>query len=95
MPRRSYITLGAATSAGGRVSSASALLSINGIRAALEADTVWCEACHSNGVIALDAARDGARDNGRQLALSGDLCLCRCSPPPRLLPAQEESAQSV
>lgn len=94
MPRRFYITLGAPTTAGGKVTSASSLLSVNGIRTALEGDSVWCEGCQSNGVIALDAQREGARDNGRQHALSGDLCLCRCEPPPRLLPGQEGSSQT-
>lgn len=91
MAQRFYITLGATTSAGGRVTSASSGLALNGARTALEGDSVWCESCASNGVIALDAPREGARDNGRQHALSGDLCLCRCDPPPRLVARQQGS----
>jgi len=91
MATRYYITLGATTTAGGTVTSASSLLAINGVKVALEGDQVTCPACDSTGAIALDGPHVAARDNGRHYALSDDLCRCRCNPPPRLVAAQQLS----
>lgn len=95
MATRHYITLGSSTTAGGTVTSASSLLSLNGVRVALEGDQVSCPACNCTGVIGLDGPRVQARDNGRQHALSDDLCLCQCHPPPRLVAAHQLSLQRI
>jgi len=91
MAIRHYITLGASTTAGGTVTSASSLLALNGVKVALEGDQVTCPACDSIGAIALDGPRVAARDNGKPYALSDDLCVCQCDPPPRLVAAQQLS----
>ena len=93
MATRHYITLGARTTAGGTVTSASSLLALNGVKVALEGDQIACPACDATGTIGLDGPRVSARDNGRQYALSDDLCLCQCDPPPRLLSPQALSRQ--
>ncbi|MTV41838.1 hypothetical protein GM676_30250 [Duganella radicis] len=49
--QRYHITLGASTSAGGKVISASSACSINGVVVALEGDAIFCPACKSNGRI--------------------------------------------
>lgn len=95
MATRYYITLGATTTAGGTVTSASSLLALNGVKVALEGDQVSCPACDTTGTIGLDGPRMVARDNGRQYALSDDLCLCRCSPPPRMVATQQLSGQQL
>lgn len=95
MVKRYYITLGATTTAGGTVTTASSLMAIDGVKAALEHDRVWCPSCYSEGLIALDGPRLQVRCNGVPYALDDDLCLCRCTPPPRLVAAQHQSAQSV
>jgi len=94
MATRHYITLGASTSAGGAVTSASSLLALNGLKVALEGDQVSCPACGMAGTIGLDGPRMQARDNGRHYALSDDLCLCECEPAPRLVAAQTLSSQT-
>ncbi|QNA88131.1 PAAR domain-containing protein [Massilia sp. Dwa41.01b] len=95
MPDRFYMTLGATTTAGGEVTSASSLTAIDGAAIALEGDTVSCPRCLSDGVIAPDGPRLDVAHEGRQYALDGDLCLCKCNPPPRLVAVQTRSGQRV
>lgn len=95
MAQRFYITLGATTSAGGTVVSAASLMALDGVPVALEGDAVACPACNGAGLIAADGPRLPARDAGRLYALSGDLCLCGCEPPPRLVAAQALSGQTI
>jgi len=93
MIERYYITLGAGTTAGGKVISSSHLDTIDGAGVALEGDRVACPACNTEGVIALDGPRLSERFDGRQVALGDDLCLCGCSPPPRLVASQDFACQ--
>ena len=88
MLTRYLITIGATTTAGGKVTSGSAFMSIDGSAVALEGDTVWCPGCMSEGIIGLDGPRVPCTVDGREEALEDDLCLCKCSPPPRLVAAQ-------
>lgn len=93
--KRYHITLGATTTAGGKVIGASAFMSINGARMALEGDKVSCPACNADGIIQLDGPRVSERFNNRQVALSGDLCMCKCKPPPKLVNTQTCKYQMV
>lgn len=89
MLKRYLVTLGAATTNGGEVISASDFRRINGVPVALEGDQVRCPKCHSVGIIKPDGPRVSECARGRQVALHGDLCACRCSPPPRLVASQD------
>ena len=93
--KRHHITLGASTTADGTVTSASALVSINGVRIALEGDKVDCPTCGSTGVIRCVGPRIPERYNGKQVALENDLCICNCPRPPRLVANQTTKAQFV
>jgi hypothetical protein len=95
MIKRYHITLGAATTAGGTVTSASSLISVDGARIALEGDTVFCKACNSNGLIKPDGPRLSERFDNRQVALSDDLCICNCKQAPRLVNTQTRKSQSI
>lgn len=95
MLKRYYITLGAGTTAGGKVISASHIDTIDGAGVALEGDRVQCPSCNSEGVIALDGPRLSERYDGREAALGDDLCMCGCSPPPRLVANQDFACQAV
>lgn len=95
MLTRYLITIGATTTAGGTVTSGSAMNTIDGIGIALEGDPVWCPACQSEGVIALDGPRLSSTFDGREEALDDDLCLCKCSPPPRLVACQGFESQEI
>jgi uncharacterized Zn-binding protein involved in type VI secretion len=91
--KRYHITLGAGTSAGGKVTTASSLMSINGARIALEGDKVSCPVCNTEGIIRIDGPRLSERFNSRQVALSDDLCICSCNPPPKLVADQAVKCQ--
>lgn len=93
--QRYYITLGAPTSANGKVTSANHLDTIDDVPVALEGDTCWCPACNSEGVIGLNGPRLGETFDGREVALNDDLCLCKCTPPPRLLASQTLAYQII
>ena len=95
MLKRYLILLGAQTTAGGTVKTASSFMSYNGLPYALEGDLVDCPACGHEGTIQCVAPRLDARYNGRQYALEHDLCLCGCSPPPRLIANQQHNCQLV
>lgn len=86
--RRYTITLGARTSAGGRVVSASGSGCINGVPIALEGDLVACPACMATGRILCVGPRIPEMSDGKHVALENDLCTCRCPSPPKLLPVQ-------
>ncbi|MDO4250240.1 MAG: hypothetical protein Q4C68_01875 [Moraxella sp.] len=51
-------------------------------------DDIWCPACQSMGKIIPDQDRLSTKINGRMPALHDDLCLCKCSPPPKLVHSQ-------
>lgn len=86
--KRYTLTLGAATSAGGKVIAASSHGSIDGVSIALEGDAIYCPACKTTGKIVCIGARVPEHWNGKQVGLSGDLCDCDCRPPPRLYACQ-------
>ncbi|NIA00105.1 PAAR domain-containing protein [Massilia sp. CCM 8734] len=91
--RRYTITLGATTSAGGRVVSASGSGCINGVPIALEGDLVACPACKATGRIMCIGPRIPEMSDGKHVALENDLCNCRCSPLPKLQPVQMMRSQ--
>lgn len=93
--KRHTITLGASTTAGGKVISASSNGSINGITIALENDSIFCPACKSQGKILCIGPRIPETWNGKQVALEKDLCLCGCFPSPRLIANQTLRCQVV
>jgi uncharacterized Zn-binding protein involved in type VI secretion len=95
MRKRYLITLGATTTANGKVTTATSMRRIGGVPVALEGDTVHCQACGSDGVIQLDGPRLTERWNGKLVALEDDLCVCSCSTPPKLVAIQQTVCQDV
>ena len=93
--KRHTITVGASTSVGGKVISASSTGRIHGKEIALEGDMVSCPACKSQGKIICVGPRIPETWNGRNVALENDLCVCGCPTPPRLIPCQFFRFQSV
>lgn len=93
--KRYTITLGATTTTGGKVISASSDGSINGARIALEGDLIFCPACKSQGKIRCVEPRIPELWNGKNVALENDLCLCGCPSPPRLVPNQTLKCQNL
>lgn len=92
---RYHITLGASTTAGGKVTSAASSRSLNGAKIAYVGDSVSCPRCNAEGVIEPDGPRISESLNGRQVALSDDICRCKCNPPPRLIANQTVLKQII
>ena len=90
---RFTITEGARTTAGGMVLPGSYPASINGAKIALEGDVIVCPACRIRGKIVCVPPRIPQTYGGKAVALSDDLCLCGCFPPPRLIAKQSVHSQ--
>lgn len=93
--RRYHITVGAKTTVDGTVRTGWQGSSINGQFMAREGDDVYCPECDSTGKIVLDGARLNDSMEGRQAALEGDLCSCKCDPPPKLIANQTIRSQWI
>lgn len=91
--KRYNITTGAKTTAGGEVISGLARTSFNGQMIAREGDRVACPACGTEGFIALVGPHLHEEWGGKQAALEGDLCICKCDPPPELIACQHSKSQ--
>ncbi len=57
----------------------------NGFPLAVEGQKIQCPKCRSIGVIKTAGTRISNKINGLEKALDGDLCICGCYPPPRLI----------
>ncbi|HBZ08003.1 PAAR domain-containing protein [Massilia sp.] len=95
MITRYKITLGAKTTTGGEVISANSRYTILGVPVAYADDSVSCPACNTIGVIKPDGPRLSDTFDGKEVALSDDLCICTCNPPPRLVANQTFSYQQL
>jgi hypothetical protein len=92
MPRRYDILQGDATTAGGIVEGGNAIDKVGNRQQAYENDPVWCRACKTMGkIVCIGPRLSMTGPDGRQAALSDDLCVCRCRPSPRLIPSQQSS----
>jgi uncharacterized Zn-binding protein involved in type VI secretion len=93
--RRYTITLGAPTTSGGKVISASSDGKIDGVPIALEGDLVTCPVCKTAGKILCVGPRIPETWNGKNVALENDLCICRCAHAPKLMPNQTLRSQVI
>jgi uncharacterized Zn-binding protein involved in type VI secretion len=84
------------TTAGGTVEAGDGNDMLGDRAQAYENDPVWCPACQSIGrVVSVGNRLPTLGPDGRQAALSEDLCVCKCSPSPRLIPSQYSSYMAV
>ena len=61
-------------------------VTLDGKHACFEGDPVFCPACKSTGITkCVPPFRRSTGPDGRQGNLDGDLCLCKCAVPPRLV----------
>lgn len=93
--RRYTITEGAKTTAGGTVIKASSNGYIHDARIALENDLIFCNGCGGPGHILCVGPRLVEVWNGVPVALENDLCVCGCTPHPRLIANQTMRSQVV
>jgi uncharacterized Zn-binding protein involved in type VI secretion len=95
MTTRHHITLGALTTSGRKVITATSFRSIHGVSVACEDDSVTCPKRRSVGVIKPGGPRLSETCNGKEVALNNDLCICKCKPSPRLIAIQSVAMQTV
>lgn len=96
MVTRYYIHKGDKTTAGGTVTGGSDTISNDGAPVAHEGDEVQCPACNSTGKILCDGPRWPITGmDGRQTALSDDLCLCHCNPLPKLIASRQTISMTM
>jgi uncharacterized Zn-binding protein involved in type VI secretion len=92
---RYYIFAGDRTTASGVVRASSEFSRVAGRALARDGDPVDCPACRTQGLIRCVGPRMPDSFMGRQYALSDDLCICNCSPPPTLVAGQGDEFQLV
>ncbi|MCG5076155.1 PAAR domain-containing protein [Paraburkholderia tagetis] len=92
MTRRYDIVKGDTTTTGGVVLGGDSNDTLNGREQAYENDPVWCPVCKTVGRIVCTGKRwSMTGPDGREAALSDDLCVCQCNPAPLLIPSQGAS----
>jgi uncharacterized Zn-binding protein involved in type VI secretion len=90
--RRYDIVKGDTTTVGGIVQGGDGKDLIGAREQAYELDPVLCPVCKTTGRIQCDGARISTTGpDGREAALSDDLCICKCLPPPKLVASQSVS----
>ncbi len=88
---RFFICDGDVTTAGGVVMASGTHMPIDGRPVALEGDGVKCPACKSTGHIqCVPPMRPITGHANKQLSVEGDLCICQCPSPPRLIASQKQ-----
>jgi uncharacterized Zn-binding protein involved in type VI secretion len=94
--KRYSILDGDRSTASGTVHARPTTLSFSGRHVAHEGDDVACPACNSTGKIKCDGPRlTMPGPGGRRSALSDDLCICKCDPPPKLFASQQAMSVEV
>ncbi|SHJ96179.1 PAAR domain-containing protein [Paraburkholderia terricola] len=92
--KRSYLKLGDKSSAGGVVAEGIPLMMHDGTELTFLGAVVVCPACRSTGVIAEKGPRWPDQLMGRRPALEGDICACKCYPPPVMIASQTDMTMS-
>lgn len=87
---RYYILENDTTTAGGLVQTTTnpIVFNVDGKKQSCIGDNVWCPACQSMGQIIPSGPRLSFSLGSAMPALNDDLCLCKCSPPPKLINSQ-------
>jgi uncharacterized Zn-binding protein involved in type VI secretion len=93
--RRAILKLGDTTTAGGRVLEGVDTCTHHGTPITFIGARIWCPACNSTGIIGSKGPHQSATMMGKQQALDGDICLCKCDPPPICLASQDSAWHEV
>ena len=86
--RRAILKLGDKSTNGGVVTQGVDNCTHHGTPMTFIGAKVWCNGCKSEGFIASRGPHRNATMLGKQQALDGDICVCRCVPPPVMLASQ-------
>ncbi|WP_186083610.1 PAAR domain-containing protein [Burkholderia gladioli] len=83
--RRGFLLVGDKSAVGGVIVDGISGMTDNGREIARIGSTVMCPACQSPGKIVAAGSRLPGSMFGHQVALDGDVCACKCAPPPRMM----------
>lgn len=84
------------TTVAGLVQAKPTSFALGGRHIAHEDDIVFCPMCRTIGKIQCDGPRlPMTGQDGRRVALSDDLCICKCSTPPKLIASQQVMSINV
>nr|WP_164468527.1 PAAR domain-containing protein [Robbsia andropogonis] len=90
------IVEGDSTTNGGHVLEGHSTMKINERQLAFHGATVACPKCRTTGHIgAVGPYLPKTNPSGKQVALEGDVCLCNCNPPPRLIASQQLMSMTI
>lgn len=94
--RRYYLRRGDKSTADGVVIEGDSSMTIYGVDATFVGAKVFCRTCKSDGRIVAHGPRISSIDiRGREAALDGDICVCKCQKPPRMLASQTSAYLDV
>jgi len=91
--RRSYLKSGDHSSVGGVVVEGMPFMLHHGTPVAFIGAQVTCPACKSVGYIAPRGPHLPDDLMGKHAALDGDICVCKCNPPPVMISSQDDMFQ--
>ncbi|MFM0341151.1 PAAR domain-containing protein [Paraburkholderia fungorum] len=89
--RRAILKLGDKSTNGGVVTEGIDSCTHHGTPITFIGAKVWCNGCKSEGVIGWKGPHRDATMMGKQEALDGDICICRCTPPPVMIASQDSA----
>ncbi|AXF13734.1 PAAR domain-containing protein [Paraburkholderia caledonica] len=92
--RRYFIVLGDKTTAGGVVIQGEESCRNHGKPLAYHGAQIYCHACKTTGYICNVPPYRPMVLMGKQAALENDICICKCSPAPRLIASQNNASMS-
>ncbi|HEV3429412.1 MAG TPA: PAAR domain-containing protein [Paraburkholderia sp.] len=92
--RRAILKLGDKSTNGGVVTEGIDSCTHHGTPITFIGARVWCNGCKSEGVIGWKGPHRTATMMGKQQALDGDICICKCTPPPVMLASQDSAWHS-
>ncbi|WP_353936157.1 PAAR domain-containing protein [uncultured Herbaspirillum sp.] len=92
--RRYYLKLGDKSTSGGTVVEGIEGCYHHGTQLTFLGAQVYCPACKTTGRIVPKGPRWPDNLMGKHAALDGDLCVCRCNPPPVMLPSQTDMCET-
>jgi uncharacterized Zn-binding protein involved in type VI secretion len=92
--RRNFLKKGDGSTVGAEVLEGEETCTHNGTALAFIGAKVYCHACKTVGLIAAQGPRWPDFMMEKEQALEGDVCICKCQPPPIMIASQNDSFQS-
>lgn len=92
--KRYFIRVGDKTTADGIVTQGEDNFKHHGVSVSYHGAAIYCHGCKTVGHICSVPPYRPFSILGKQVALDNDICICKCSPPPRLIASQNTAFMS-